>query len=63
MPTMAARMRSDQGGGQKDDFIPNMSVDGEVGETIIGLKVFVVVVKLWALYGWKLCQRGGGEMG
>ena len=42
-PIIAARMRSDQGGGQKDDFVPNMSVRSpsgeEAGKPIIGLKV------------------------
>ena len=56
---MAARMRSDQGGGQKDDAPSKparSSLDGEAGEPIIGLKVFVVVVKLWELYG-SYCKR------
>ena len=41
---MAARMRSDQGGGQKDDFIPNMSVrsprDGRAGKPNMGAEGF-----------------------
>ena len=57
---MAARMRSDQGGGQKDADAPSKparsSLDGEAGEPIIGLKVFVVVVKLWELYV-SYCKR------
>jgi len=66
---MAARMRSDQGGGQKGDFIPNMSVrspwGGEAGEPNMGLKVVCSCINFGGVV-WKLLQknqRGRGERG
>ena len=66
-PITATRTKSDQGGGQKDDFIPNMSVrsprDGRAGKPNMGAEGFCSCINFGGVV-WKLLQknqRGRGE--